>query len=37
MCNQMVMSDKGSGNFEDLEKTQVKFSLTSRVYHLITY
>ena len=24
MCNQMVMSEKGSGNFEDLEKTQVK-------------
>ena len=37
MCNQMVMSEKGSGNFEDLEKTQVKFSLISRVYHLITY
>ena len=24
MCNQMVMSEKGSGNFEDLGKTQVK-------------
>ena len=24
MCNQMLMSEKGSGNFEDLEKTQVK-------------
>ena len=22
MCNQMVMSEKGSGNLEDLEKTQ---------------
>ena len=37
MCNQMVMSEKGSGNFEDLEKTQWKFSLISRVYDLITY
>ena len=24
VCNQLVMSEKGSENFEDLEKTQVK-------------
>ena len=24
MCNQLVMSEKGSENFEDLKKTQVK-------------
>ena len=24
MCNQLVMSEKGSENFEDLEKTQGK-------------
>ena len=24
MCNQKVMSEKGSGNYEDLEKKQVK-------------
>ena len=24
MCNQMVTSEKGSGNYKDLDKTQVK-------------
>ena len=37
MCNQLVMSEKGSENFEDLEKRKGKFSLISRLYHLIIY